>query len=127
MELCTPIGKKSALSKTSWVRAGKYLFLLGDLNCVFSTITREHIPKKHLDFENAIVTDKVFDNTNGRIYGERLTTSFVPTSNAYGTGRNAADQIPRVGQKSTNFEAEIAAQIAQEIQDKADEEERVRQ
>jgi hypothetical protein len=27
------------------------------------TIIREHIPKRHLDFENPIKTDKVFDNT----------------------------------------------------------------
>jgi hypothetical protein len=31
---------------------------------------REHIPKKHLDFENPINTDKRFDNTVNRIYGE---------------------------------------------------------
>ena len=34
------------------------------------TIVKEHIPKKHLDFENPIQTDKVFDNTSNRIYGE---------------------------------------------------------
>ena len=39
--------------------------------CIFyRTIVREHIPKKHLDFENAIHTDKVFDNTKNRINGE---------------------------------------------------------
>ena len=35
------------------------------------TIVKEHIPKKHLDFENPIQTDKVFDNTSNRIYGEK--------------------------------------------------------
>lgn len=78
------------------------------------TIMKEHIPKKHLDFENPICTDKVFDNTNSRIYGERLQTEFVPTSNAYGTGTNPAHKIPRVGLKTKNFEAEIRAQIQRE-------------
>lgn len=34
------------------------------------TVTREHIPKKALDFENPIVNNKKFDNTADRIYGE---------------------------------------------------------
>ena len=29
----------------------------------FRTIVKEHISKKHLDLENPIVTDKVFDDT----------------------------------------------------------------
>ena len=37
----------------------------------FRTIMKEHIPKRHLDFENPILTDKVFDNTSNRIYGEK--------------------------------------------------------
>jgi len=41
-----------------------------DFNGIGRTIVREHIPKKHLDFENAIHTDKVFDNTKNRINGE---------------------------------------------------------
>lgn len=77
-----------------------------------STIPREHIPKRHLDFENQIQTDKVFDNTNARIYGHKVTTNMVPTSNDWGTGKNAADQIPRVGRKTEILEREIAAQIA---------------
>ena len=79
-----------------------------------------------MDFENAIQTDKVFDNTNARIYGHKITTNMVPTSNDWGTGRNPADQIPRVGRKTEALEKEIAAQIAQEMQEKADQEERIR-
>ena len=45
---------------------GRYKFKL--LN-IFRTITKEHIPKKHLNFEEPIKTDKVFDNTHDRIYG----------------------------------------------------------
>jgi hypothetical protein len=73
---------------------------------------REHIPKRHHDFENPIITDKVFDNTNGRIHGEKIPTNLVPISNVWGTGRNAADNIPRVGLKTQNLEREIAAQVA---------------
>lgn len=51
---------------------------------------REHIPKRHHDFENPIQTDKVFDNTNARIYGEKLATDMNPTSKSWGTGVNAA-------------------------------------
>ena len=84
---------------------------------------REHIPKRHLDFENAIVTDKVFDNTNQRIYGERLDTNFNPTSTDWGTGKNPAHQIPRVGLKTKNFEATIRAEVQAELDAKAQAEE----
>ena len=36
---------------------------------IFRTIVREHIPKRHLNFEEPIKTDKKFDNTTDRIYG----------------------------------------------------------
>ena len=35
------------------------------------TIMREHIPKRHLDFDNAPKATKEFDNTSNRIYGEK--------------------------------------------------------
>lgn len=88
---------------------------------------REHIPKRHHDFENAIVTDKVFDNTNQRIYGERLDTNFNPTSVDWGTGKNPAHQIPRVGLKTKNFEATIRAEVQAELDAKAQAEEAERQ
>lgn len=58
---------------------------------------REHIAKRHLDFENPIQTDKVFDNTNARIYGDKWNTNMTPSSYDWGTGRNPASEIPRVG------------------------------
>lgn len=73
---------------------------------------REHIPKRHLDFENPIVTDKAFDNTKARIYGEKVNTLLQPTSYDWGTGKNAALDIPRVGLKTQNLERELAAQVA---------------
>jgi len=74
-----------------------------------STIAREHIPKRHLDFENPIQTNKVFDNTNARIHGQKLTTNMVATSNDWGSTKNTADLIPRVGRKTELLEKEIAA------------------
>ena len=47
---------------------GEGRYLLNFINCI-RTITKEHIPKKHLNFEEPIKTDKVFDNTHDRIYG----------------------------------------------------------
>lgn len=69
-------------------------------NCLYRTIMREHIPKRHCDFENPILTDKVFDNTNARIYGEKHSTNMLPTSNDWGTGKNLASEIPRIGLKT---------------------------
>lgn len=42
----------------------------------FRTIMKEHIPKRHLDFENPINNTRTFDCTNARIYGEKYNTSF---------------------------------------------------
>lgn len=92
----------------------------------YRTIVREHIPKRHLDFENPIQC-KTFDDTNQRIYGKRTEAEFVATSTAWGTGKNAAHQIPRVGLKSKNFEAQIMQQVQEELQAKAEAEEQARQ
>ena len=42
---------------------------LRDFTGVGRTIIREHIPKKALDFENPISSDKPMDSTMQRIYG----------------------------------------------------------
>jgi len=44
---------------------------LREFSGVGRTIMREHIPKKHLDFDNAPKATKDFDNTSDRIYGEK--------------------------------------------------------
>jgi hypothetical protein len=72
---------------------------------------KEHIPKRHLDFENPIVTDKQFDNTKNRIYGEILSAATDPTSKTWGTGKNPANDIPRVGRKAQLIEKEIEAAV----------------
>jgi len=85
---------------------------------------REHIPKRHLDFDNPIQTNKVFDNTNARIYGGKVSTNMQPTSSDWGTGRNPASEIPRVGLRTQAFEQMIAAQVAAEMKEKQDDQER---
>lgn len=52
---------------------------------------KDHIPKKHLDFENPIVTDKKFDNTHDRIHGERRDELMYSENYFYGKAKNAAD------------------------------------
>jgi hypothetical protein len=75
---------------------------------------REHIPKRHCDLENPIFTDKVFDSTAARIYGESKPEIMRPTCLDYGTGKNAADNIPKVGRKNQALEAAIIAQVQAE-------------
>ena len=87
------------------------------------TVTKEHIPKKHLDFENPI-TGKAFDNTNVRIYGEAKPEIMTTNNTEYGVGRNKADGIAKVGRKTTIMEKEIEAQVALEMQAKREEEAR---
>ena len=87
------------------------------------TVTREHIPKKHLDFENPI-KGKNFDNTSVRIYGEAKPEIMNTNNTEYGVARNKADGIAKVGRKTTIMEKEIEAQVAQEMQARRDEEAR---
>ena len=72
---------------------------------------REHIPKRHLDFENPINTNKQFDSTVHRIYGEIMNSATNPTATAWGTGKNPANDIARVGRKTQMLEKEIEAQV----------------
>jgi hypothetical protein len=83
---------------------------------------REHIPKKHLDFENPINSGKRFDNTVSRVYGEDMQQIYGTHNTSYGVDKNAADGIARVGRKTSNFEAQIREQVAQEMSAKAAEE-----
>ena len=87
------------------------------------TVTREHIPKRHLDFENPI-KGKNFDNTSVRIYGEAKPEIMNTNNTEYGVGRNPADGIAKVGRKTQMLEKEIEAQVAQEMQARREEEAR---
>ncbi len=89
------VSRRGSVSNTNCLNSKFETILAG--NIVYSTITKEHIPKRHLDFENPIVSSKQFDDKSSRIYGAKQQTCMIPTSNAWGTGKNAADLIPRVG------------------------------
>ena len=84
------------------------------------TITREHIPKKHLDFENPIVATKNFDNTANRIYGESRPEIMTTNNTEYGTGKSSTAGIARIGRKNDMLEREIANSVAREMQEKRD-------
>ena len=85
---------------------------------LFRTVPREHIPKKHLDFENPISTDKVFDNTANRVYGESRPEIMTTNNLEYGTGKNSAAGIATIGRKTKNIEMEIARKVAEEMAEK---------
>ena len=81
----------------------------------FRTITKEHIPKRHHDFENPIHTDKVFDNTANRIYGESKPEIMTTNNTEYGTGKHSTAGIARAGKKNQMVEREIANAVAKEM------------
>ena len=63
------------------------------------TIVKEHIPKKHLNFEEPINSTKKFDNTHERIYGDRKDELMYSESYGYGRGVNPADKLAKIGLK----------------------------
>lgn len=75
---------------------------------------REHIPKKHLNFDEPIKTDKVFDNTTLRVYGEQRPEIMSTWNSEYGRSKNAADSIARVGKKTQKLEREIQEVLVRE-------------
>ena len=87
---------------------------------------REHIPKKHLDFENPI-HGKTFDKTSDRIYGESRPEIMKATNSEYGEAKNSADGIARIGRKTANMEREILRVVADEMKAREAEEEKRRQ
>ena len=62
------------------------------------TIVKQHIPKRHLNFEEPIEC-KSFDDTANRIYGERQPVPMSTETSTIGTGSNPADNLARVGKK----------------------------
>ncbi|CDW88912.1 UNKNOWN [Stylonychia lemnae] len=99
---------------------------LRDFTGVGRTIIREHIPKRHLNFEEPIITEKKFDITHDRIYGERKDQLMYTENFYYGKSKNPADNLPRVGRKTINQEKEMMDIIAEELRLKEEEEERQR-
>jgi len=85
----------------------------------FRTVTKTHIPKRHLDFENP-VTGPGFDNTSNRIYGESRPELMTTNNTEYGTAKNKADGVTRVGRKNQMMEREIERQVMLEMQERQD-------
>lgn len=83
----------------------------------FRTKIKEHIPKKHLDFENPI-RGKVFDSTADRVCGESRPEIMVTYNQQYGTGKNKAESFPTMGKKTKNIEQEIAMKVAEEMRER---------
>ena len=74
---------------------------------VYRTIVKEHIPKRHLNFEEPILTDKVFDDTTNRINGQRSQQRMQTENYLYGKSHNPADDLQKVGKKTKIREAQI--------------------
>ncbi len=68
---------------------------------------KEHIPKKHLQFEEPITNNKKFDNTHDRIYGERRDELMFTENYYYGKSKNAADEQPKVGRRTADLESQV--------------------
>jgi hypothetical protein len=71
---------------------------------------REHIPKKHLNFDEPIKTNKVFDDSFKRIYGERKPMPVSTETSLIGTNKNPAEALPKVGKKFISREEEVSPQ-----------------
>ncbi len=97
-----------------------------DFTGVGRTIIREHIPKRHLNFEEPIKVTKQFDNTHDRIYGQKRDELMYTENFYYGKGKNPADALPKIGQKTSKLEQEMYFQVQEEMRLKAEEEERLR-
>lgn len=69
---------------------------------------REHIPKRCGNLEEPIKSDKVFDNTADRIYGERQYSLNGTESALIGAGHNPADDLPKIGRKTFNSDREVS-------------------
>lgn len=69
----------------------------------------------------------MFDNTINRIYGEPKPEIMNTWNKEYGTAKNAADYIPRIGRKTHNLERDIQRAVADELLQKEREEEEKRQ
>ena len=78
-----------------------------DFTGVGRTIVKEHIPKRHLNFEEPIKTDKKFDNTHDRIYGQRKDELMYTENFYYGKGKNKADELPSYGKKTDKLEKQM--------------------
>ena len=61
-----------------------------------------------MNFEEPIKTDKSFDNTSNRIYGDRGHPDLGTETATLGKGFNPADNLARVGRKQEMMEADVS-------------------
>ena len=104
-------GMKKDACANSLGLEGKLLFLKITIVLNFGgfrSIIKEHIPKKHLNFEEPIKHDKKFDNTHDRIHGERRDELMYTENHFYGKSKNAADDLPRKGRRTIDIEREVS-------------------
>ena len=94
---------------------------------MFRTVIREHIPKRHCNFEQPIINNKAFDNTSKRIYGELHEVKMETAASKIGSGFNAADALPKFGKKNMIQEQEIMMKVAEEMRQREAEEDRKRE
>ena len=71
-------------------------------------VVKEHIPKKHCNFDEPILSDKPFDNTNQRIYGQKLQAPMFSETYSIGKSSNPADSLPRAGKKTLMTEQAVS-------------------
>lgn len=100
---------------------------LKDFTGTHRTIPKQHIPKKHLDFEKTIEPTFKQDNTKERIYGQGFYTDFHSEAYGIGKGKNKADTLPTKGKKTAMMEREIERAVLRELQDKEEEEKRMQE
>jgi Ca2+-binding EF-hand superfamily protein len=99
---------------------------LKDFTGTARTIAKQHIPKKHLDFDSDIAKDYAGDITHDRIYGQRQDAIMKSENNGYGRSYNRADALPTKGKKTAIIEREIEQQVMEELRQKEENEERIR-
>ena len=69
---------------------------------------RQHIPKKHCNFDEPIINKTKMDSTTDRIYGQLNPIKMVAESSHYGTGKNPANDLPTMGNKTKIQEKEVS-------------------
>lgn len=99
---------------------------LKDFTGTSRTIAKQHIPKKHLDFEDQTVRGVNGDSTHERIHGAAVDAVMKSENNGYGRGVNKADSLPKKGKKTMTMEQEIQEEVMRELREKEEEEERMR-
>ena len=100
---------------------------LKDFTGTHRTIPKQHLPKRHLDFDTKVDRPFAEDNTQNRIYGQKLGTDFHSEAYGIGKGKNKADDLPRVGKKTAMIEREIERQVMRELQQKDEEVKRMQE